>query len=86
MPKIFFDKFSRFYFPEDKMEIILKITPNKVFVDGKFQKEKTLYVKPDSLLEYGFSKKEISRISDEWDTNKISRRDSKYTYTASPKY
>ena len=86
MPKIFFDHFLRFSTMEDKMEIILKITPNKLFINGKFQKEKTLYVKPDTLLEYGFSKKEISRISDEWDTNKISRRDSEFTYTASPKY
>lgn len=68
------------------MEIILRITPNKPFVDGKLQKEQVLYVKPDKLLEYGFSKKEVSRISDEWDTNKIKRRDSDFTYTASPKY
>ena len=68
------------------MEVILRITPNKLFVEGRMQKEKILYVSPDALFEYGFSKSEISRVSDGWDTNKIQRRDSNFTYTVSPKY
>jgi|TARA_R100000426_G_scaffold84752_1_gene64141 hypothetical protein len=68
------------------MNIILTITPIRVFVNGKLQKEKILTVKPDDLLQYGFTQKEIDRISDGWDVNHIKRRDANYIYKASPKY
>ena len=68
------------------MEIILSITPIRRFVEGKRQKSSTKIVKPNELKEYGFSDHEIKRISDEWDVNHITRRDSKFIYKASPKY
>mgnify|MGYP003983693803 FL=1 len=68
------------------MEIILKKIPIKRFIDGVKQREQTFILKPNDLLEYGFTESQIKRIAEDWDSNKISRRDSSYRYEASPKY
>ena len=68
------------------MDIILKISPIRRFVNGKRQRETTKIVKPSELTDYGFTEAQIKRISDEWDVNHISRRDSQFAYKASPKY
>ena len=68
------------------MDIILQISPIRRFVDGVRQRGETKIVKPSDLLNFGFTESQIKRISDEWDVNHISRRDSKFTYKASPKY
>lgn len=68
------------------MDIILQISPVRRFVDGVRQHEETKIVKPNDLLNFGFTESQIKRISDEWDVNHISRRDSKFIYKASPKY
>ena len=68
------------------MEIILSITPIKRFINGKRQKGETKVISSEKLKDYGFSDTEIKRITINWDTNHISRRDSKFIYKASPKY
>jgi len=68
------------------MEIILTKTPLRRFVNGVRQKGESIIVKPDELRQYGFSEAEIKRIAEDWDTNAITRRDSKFIYKASPKY
>jgi hypothetical protein len=50
------------------------------------QREQTFILKPNDLLEHGFTESQIKRIAEDWDSNKISRRDSSYRYEASPKY
>jgi hypothetical protein len=68
------------------MKIILSITPIERFVNGKRQRGETKIVESEDLKQYGFSDVEIKRIAEDWDTNSITRRDSKFIYKASPKY
>ena len=78
--------FRDFNFIEDKMNIILSITPVKRFVNGKRQRGETKVVDSEELKQYGFSDSEIKRITVDWDVNHITRRDSNFIYKASPKY
>ena len=68
------------------MDIILKKIPIKLYIDGVRQREETFIVKPNELLEHGFTESQIKKIAEDWDSNKISRRDSSFRYEASPKY
>lgn len=68
------------------MKIILTKTPLQRFINGVRQRGETIIVEPDELKQYGFSDAEIKRIAEDWDTNSITRRDSKFIYKASPKY
>ena len=68
------------------MEIILKKIPIKLYIDGVRQREQTFVIKPNELLEHGFTESQIKKIAEDWDSNKISRRDSSFRYEASPKY
>lgn len=68
------------------MEIILKKIPIKRYINGIKQREETFILKPSELLEHGFTESQIKRIAEDWDSNKISRRDSSFRYEASPKY
>ena len=68
------------------MEIILQISPIRRFVNGIRQCGETKVLEASDLIKFGFTESQIKRISDEWDVNHISRRDSKFIYKASPKY
>ena len=48
--------------------------------------EKTIYVTEEQLLRIGFSERNVSRVTDEWDINYISHRDANFTYKATPDF
>ena len=67
-------------------KIVVKGIPKRPYINGKLAKEKTWEVGSEHLPKFGFSEKEIERITDGWDTNSIKTSDGDYTYEASPIY
>ena len=67
-------------------KIVVKGIPKKPYIDGRPAIEKTWEVGSEHLPKFGFSEKEIERITDGWNTNSIKTSDGDYTYEASPKY
>ena len=67
-------------------KIVVKRIPKKPYINGKLAKEDTWVVGSEHLPKFGFTEKEIERITDGWDTNSIKTSNGDYTYVASPKY